>query len=115
MTERAGRPYLEIREAWPGAFQRSRRLGEIAAAYRETVPVRVVEPVTSPHAEPRFRILLPRDEEHRVAGDSIAVFRGDELVAERIMPWMQRSLRRLDRWRAHRRLGRAQRRTDSSS
>lgn len=86
---------LVIREAEPGAFDRSPRLGEIAASYRESIPVRVVDchDVLDP-ARPH-RVLLPGGEEQRVAGDRVETWRDGRRVDASQLPWLDRALARL--------------------
>ena len=61
--------WLEIREAQPGAFERSPRLREIAQEYRVSMPVRIGDTADVLDPERRFRVLLPNGEERVVAGE----------------------------------------------
>jgi hypothetical protein len=49
--------WLEIREARPGAFERSARLREIAGEYRQSMPVRISDTADVLDPERRFRVL----------------------------------------------------------
>jgi hypothetical protein len=86
---------LSIQEAEPGAFDRNPRLGEIAASYRESMPVRVVEAGRFRDADRPFRVLLAGGEEHRVHGESVEVFRAGDRIEERRLPWAERVVRRV--------------------
>ncbi|MDX1649145.1 MAG: hypothetical protein R3263_04755, partial [Myxococcota bacterium] len=90
-----GLPRLELREAWPGAFDASPRLREIAARFRRSMPVRVRPPGDPLDADAPFRVLLPDGEEQRVHGDRVTVLRDGVPVAERRLPWLERSVRRI--------------------
>lgn len=86
---------LSIREAVPGAFDRSPRLQEIAEAQRAHAQVRItdVEDVLNP--ERPHRVLLPDGEEQRVAGGRITHLRDGAVVSERPVPWVERGVSRL--------------------
>jgi hypothetical protein len=98
-----GAPRLAIREASPGAFERSERLRAIAERYREAMPVRVtcVSDALAPAA--RERVLLAAGEELVVTGDvAVRMLGGREL--ERVRAgWLERAARRArlawQRWR----------------
>jgi hypothetical protein len=62
---------LSIQEAEAGAFDRSPRLQQIAAAYRESMPVRVVEAGQVLDADRPYRVLLDQGMEQRVSGETI--------------------------------------------
>lgn len=100
----SGAPRLEIREATPGAFERSPRLREIAEAWRRDMPVRVTGPEHRDDAEAPARWLLPGGEEQEVAGDRVRTYRKGRLVAERRAPRLERLLRRLVLARRRRRV-----------
>jgi hypothetical protein len=105
----AGNMRLEIREAVPGAFDRSPRLREIADAYREAVAVRISDVADVMDPDRPFRLLLAGGVEHRVAGDRIEVLRDGQLLEERRRPWLERAARRIGLALAARRLRRAAR------
>jgi hypothetical protein len=103
LINEAGVLRLAIREASPGAFDRSARLQQIAERYRSFMPVRVTtaDDVMNPDAE--FRVLLADGEEQRIAGDRVEVWRAGRHAETRRLPWGQRVLRRaLQRWRGWR-------------
>jgi hypothetical protein len=93
LREAGGWPHLAIREAEPGAFERSPRLREIAAAYRGSIPVRITDAGDVMNPEKPYRLLLPGGEEHRVTGDVLEVWREGERVETRRRPWLERALR----------------------
>lgn len=68
---RAGEAWLEIREAEPGASERSARLRAIAEHYRRSMPVRISDSSDVLDAERPFRVLLPDGEERIVEGEWI--------------------------------------------
>jgi len=103
VSDGAGGARLDVREAAPGAFERSPRLRAIAKRYRASLPVRVLGPDAVHDPDAPIRILLPDGEEQQVAGDRVSVRRDGEVVARRRAPWLERQARRLAlRWRAHR-------------
>lgn len=89
---------LSIQEASPGAFERSSRLREIADAYREMMPVRVVASGAVLDPDRPFRVLLAGGEEHRVHGERIERYRDGEKLGEHRLPWLDRQVRRLAIW-----------------
>ena len=97
---------LAIREGVPGAFERSPRLQEIAAQYRETMPVRITNADDVMNPDKPFKILLGGGEEQRVEGDVVWIYRDGERVGVRRLSWLGRQLRRvalqLARWRLRR-------------
>lgn len=86
---------LEIREAEPGAFDRSPRLRAIAERYRATMPVRITDVAAPLDPDAPFRVLLPDGEEQRVRGERVTVWRDGRPVSERRLPWLERRVRRL--------------------
>lgn len=98
---------LAIRQASPGAFERSPRLVQIAGRMRETMPVRVTDTEDVLNPDRPYRVLLADGEEHLVEGDRVTVFRDGERVGERRPPWVERAMRglvlRLQRRRLRRR------------
>jgi len=104
VASRGGAPRVEIREARPGALDRSRRLREIAEHYRASFPVHVSSAEDALDADRPRRILWPGGEEHEVRGDRVTVRRGGAPVAERRLPLPARWLRRLWLGVARRRL-----------
>jgi len=91
---------LSIRQATPNVFDASRRLQEIAAEFREQMPVRITDVSAVLDADHPFRVLLPNGEEHRVEGEQVITLRrGEEIETIRISA-LQRWVRRiLLRWR----------------
>lgn len=95
LLSEAGGARLSIQEVAPGAFDASPRLQAIAARYRESMPVRIVEAGRIDDPDRPFRVLLPGGEEQRVEGDRIEVFRNGVRVERRRMPWLERTARRV--------------------
>lgn len=95
VSSEGGSPFLAVREAEAGAFERSARLREIAERYRESMPVRVTSASDVMNPDRPYRVLLPGGEERRVEGESISVLRDGRPVESRRMPWLERSLRRV--------------------
>jgi len=89
-----GSAWLEIREATPGAFERSPRLCEIAEQHRASMPVRIgdVSRVLDPGW--RFRVLLPEGEERIVEGEWTTRRRPGHPDERFRLPWLDRWLRR---------------------
>jgi hypothetical protein len=85
---------LSIREGTPGAFERSSRLQEIAALFREQLPVRITDVADVLDPGRPFRVLLANGEEQRVAGDVVTTLRGGAVVSTRRAPWPERWARR---------------------
>jgi hypothetical protein len=95
--------WLEIREAEPGAFERSPRLREIAREYRQSMPVRISDTADVLDPERRFRVLLPDGEERHVAGEWTTVVRPGSLDTRLRLPRLERWLRRAQLyWRRRR-------------
>jgi hypothetical protein len=91
-------PALRIREAWPGAFDASPRMQEIAERYRASMPVRISDTGDVLDSERPYRMLLPDGAEQRVSGDRVEIFRDGRRVEARRLPWLGRSVRRLMLW-----------------
>jgi hypothetical protein len=85
---------LEIREAAPGAFDRSRRLQAIATRYRATMPVRIADVGDVLDADRSFRVLMPDGEEHRVRGAWREIVRTSGDVERVRLPLLERLARR---------------------
>ncbi len=95
LVSEAGTPRLAVRELEPGASDAKPRLRAIIERYREGVPVRIsdVRDVMNPDAP--FRVLLPGNEEHRVAGDVREIWREGRRVETRRLPLIERVARSL--------------------
>jgi hypothetical protein len=87
-------PTLFVHEARPGAFDASPRLQELAARFRETLPVRIGDSADVLDADRPVRVLLPGGVEQRIAGDRIVVRRPGAPPEERRLPLLDRGLRR---------------------
>ena len=87
--------WLAIRQAEPGAFERSERLREIAETFRTSLPVRITDVADTLDADRPYRVLLPDGEEHQVGGDRVEIRRGGQAVETRRLPWLERQVRRL--------------------
>lgn len=74
---------LEIRELERGHFERSLRLQEIAAQYRESMPVRITDVDDLWNPDRPFRVPLAGGEENRVRGDRVEVYRDGRHVETR--------------------------------
>lgn len=105
VNEGAG-AWLAIRQAEPGAFERSERLREIAEEFRASLPVRITDVADTLDADRPYRVLLPGGEEHRVEGDRVEILRDGLPVERRRLSWLERRVRRLAlgfrRWRLRR-------------
>lgn len=101
-----GSAFLAIREAEAGAFERSPRLREIAARFRESMPVRVTSADDVMNPDRPYRVLQPDGEEQLVEGETITRLRDGRVVGTRRMPWLERGLRRaalrVQAWRLRR-------------
>ena len=97
-------PWLEIREASPGAFERSARLQQIAEDHRRTMPVRIGDVADVLDPERRFRVLLPDGEERIVEGEWTTVRRPGRPDTTLRLPPLERWLRRLSLWLRRRRV-----------
>ena len=89
---------LDIRQTAPGNFDRSPRLRQIAARYRETMPVRITDLDDVLNPDHPFRVLLPDGTENRVRGDLIESYRDGRRVETRRLPWLERAVRRCLGW-----------------
>lgn len=89
---------LSIQEAEPGAFDRSSRLQEIAAQYRDSMPVRVVESGNFLDPDRPFRVLLSGGEEHRVIGEWTEISRPGQPKARERLALGARWVRRIAIW-----------------
>lgn len=103
VAPQVGLPVLWIHEATVGCFDASPRLQEIAEECRATMEVRISTAADVMNAGRPARVLLPRQEEHRIVGDRLTVLRGGEVVSDRRLPLLDRCLRRISlawsRWR----------------
>ncbi len=95
LVPEGGQVVLAIRQAEPGAYDRSQRLQEIAAEFRTSTPVRITDVEDVLNADRPFRVLLPDGTEQRVSGEQIAIYRDGELIEESRLPWLERRARRL--------------------
>ncbi|MCP5059893.1 MAG: YkgJ family cysteine cluster protein [bacterium] len=95
LLSEGGTTRLAIREAYPGAFDRTPRLQEIAGRFRQTMPVRVssTRDVLDPDAP--YRMLLPNGDTHDVNGEWTRVTRADGQTERLRLPWMERGVRKL--------------------
>jgi Fe-S-cluster containining protein len=94
---------LEIHEAEPGAFERCARLREIAERHRTAMPVRILDVGDVLDADRPYRVLLPGGVEQLVRGERVSELRDGRVVAERRLPWLERTLRRATiAWRRRR-------------
>ena len=99
----AGVARLAVREASPGAVDRSPRLREIVEQYRGFMPVRVASAADVMNPDAPFRLFLPEGEERLVSGDRVEVRRSDRAVAIERLPAFERWVRRIVlRWRRFR-------------
>jgi hypothetical protein len=89
-----GAAFLAIREAECGAFEGSPRLREIAARFRESMPVRITSAADVMNPDRPYRVLQPDGEEQRVEGETVTRLCDGRVVGTRRMPWLERSLRR---------------------
>lgn len=93
LVTEAGVPRLAVRELTSGSANENPRLRAIIERYRAGLPVRIsdVRDVMNPQAA--FRVLLPANEEHRVAGDVREVWRDGQRVETRKLSWTERVAR----------------------
>lgn len=96
---RGDRLWLQIKEARPGALERSDRLRQIAEEYRTSAYVRISEVDHVANPEHPFRILLPDGVEQRVQGKRVDVYRNGELIDSTEMGFLRRLFGRLFRRR----------------
>jgi Fe-S-cluster containining protein len=110
LVPRGGIVHLVVRQAEEDALEASPRLQAIVGEMRESLPVEIrdAEDVLDPDRP--YRVLYPGDEEQRVEGETVRIFRGDREVARQRAPWLERQLRRagqrvqawrLRRWPSH--------------
>jgi len=98
-----GSAWLEIREAVPGALDRSPRLREIAEQHRAAMPVRIADVSDVLDPGRRFRVLLPDGEERIVEGEWTKRRRPGHPGERFRLPWLDRWLRRAGlAWRRRR-------------
>lgn len=95
---------LDIRQSLPGSFDRSPRLQQIAARYRETMAVRITDVDDVMNPDRPFRVLLPDGSENRVRGDIVETHREGRRVEIRRSRWLERAVRRWLGWRRFRKL-----------
>jgi len=95
LVTEGGATRFVVQEAHPGAFDATPRLAEIAAHYRESMPVRIVEAGNVLDPDRPYRVLLPSGEEQRVRGETIELYRDGARVGELRMGWIERMARRL--------------------
>jgi hypothetical protein len=94
---------LRVHEAAPGACQRSPRLRELVARYRESMPVRISDVSRAGEPEAPVRELGPGGAELRIEGEWWVRLDGERELERRRLPWLERGLRRLAlAWRARR-------------
>jgi hypothetical protein len=99
----AGTTRLRVHEAAPGVYERSARLREIVARYRESMPVRISDWSRAGVAGAPVRELGPLGTELRIEGEWLVRIAGAREVERRRLPWLERGLRRLAlAWRARR-------------
>jgi len=92
---------LRVHEASPGAYERSARLREIVASYRESMPVRISDVSRAGDPDAPVRELGPAGAELRVEGEWIVRMDGACELERRRLPWLERTLRRVSlAWRA---------------
>jgi Fe-S-cluster containining protein len=94
---------LRVHEAAPGVYERSARLREIAARYRESMPVRISDVARAGDPDAPVRELGPGGAELRVEGEWLVRLADGREAERRRLPRLERSLRRLAlAWRARR-------------
>ncbi len=91
----AGGTLLEIREAEPGATERSPRLSAIAERFRAAVPVRITDVAEVMDPDRPARLLLADGVEQRIAGDRVTTLRPGRAPETRRLGLVERLLRRL--------------------
>jgi hypothetical protein len=98
-----GAPRLAIREAEPGAFERSERLRAIAERYRAAMPVHITRASDALDAAAPARVLLAHGEELAISGDVAVRLRAGREVERIRAAWLERIARRArlawQRWR----------------
>jgi hypothetical protein len=105
---------VSIQEATPNAFDRSPRLQEIAAQYRDAMPVRIVEHGNFLDPDRPYRVLLGDSEEHRVRGEWTTVLRPGSEPERRRLSAFERLARRIAVWIRSRKISGMQRPEDRS-
>jgi hypothetical protein len=95
VASEGGTPRLRIHEARPGAYDASPRLREIAARYRESMPVRISDATRAGDPDAPLRELGPGGSELRVEAGWVVRLRDGCELERRRLPWLERSLRRL--------------------
>ena len=86
---------LRVHEAEPGAYERSERLREIVARYRESMPVRIANVAQVDDPEAPVRELGPGGSEQRIEGEWLVRFESARECERRRLPWLERRLRRV--------------------
>jgi hypothetical protein len=110
LLTRAGATHLAVREAEPGALDRSERLGAIAERYRVFMPVHVTDTRDVMNPDAPLRVLLSDGVEQRFEGEWVTTLRPGRPPERIRLPWLQRQLRRLLQPLREARLRRASRR-----
>jgi len=101
LVTEGGLTRLRVHEATPGAFERSPRLREIVAQYREAMPVRLSDVSRAGDPDAPVRELSAGGAELRIEGEWLTQLAAGVVVERRRLPWLERSLRRLAlAWRA---------------
>ncbi len=95
MIVEAGQPLLAIREAAPGAHERSERLRAIAERYRSAMPVRITRAADALSTDAPVRTLLPNGEEKIATGDRVVRLHNGGEVERTHAPFFESALRRL--------------------
>ncbi|MDJ0787247.1 MAG: hypothetical protein QNK05_10610 [Myxococcota bacterium] len=92
--------YLAIREAEPGELARNPKLAAVAERFREALLVRVSDTARVEDPDAPYRLLLPGGEERLVEGEWTTVTRPGEPARRTRLPWIERSMRRVQvAWR----------------
>ena len=79
-------------------FDAASKLHKIAERYRSQMPVRISDAQDVMNPDRPFRMLLPEGEEQWVLGERIEVYRAGVLVEEKVLPWAERSVRKVQVW-----------------
>jgi hypothetical protein len=95
---------LRVHEAVTGAYERSPRLREIVARYREAMPVRISDVARAADPSAPLRELGPAGSELRIEGDWVVRLAGGRELERLRLPWLERRLRRIALWLRARRL-----------
>ena len=99
----AGVTRLRVHEARPGAYDASPRLREIAARYRESMPVRISDAARAGDPRAPLRELGPAGAELRIEGDLVVRIENGSEIERRRLPWLERTLRHASlAWRRRR-------------